>query len=149
MQRALNLAEMARGKTSPNPTVGAVIVRDDEVIGEGYHEKAGADHAEVAAIKAAGSDVRGATVYVTLEPCCHTGRTGPCTDALIRGGVSKVFVASLDPSAKVNGRGLEILRRAGVEVEVLDGLVAARARQARGGPPARRPGLLQRSVPSG
>lgn len=128
MQRALNLAELARGRTSPNPIVGAVIVREERVIGEGYHEKAGADHAEVAAIKAAGGDVEGATAYVTLEPCCHTGRTGPCTDALIQAGVAKVFVASLDPSAKVNGKGLAILREAGIEVEILDGLVAARAR---------------------
>lgn len=128
MQRALNLAELARGKTSPNPIVGAVIVRDDKVIGEGHHEKAGADHAEVAAIRSAGGDVKGATVYVTLEPCCHTGRTGPCTEALIQAGVSKVFMASLDPSAKVNGKGLEIIRGAGIEVELLDGLVAARAR---------------------
>lgn len=128
MQRALNLAELARGKTSPNPMVGAVIVRDDQVIGEGYHEKAGADHAEVAAIRAAGGKVKGATVYVTLEPCCHTGRTGPCTEALIQGGVAKVFVASLDPSDKVNGKGIEMLRRAGIEVEMLDGLVAARGR---------------------
>lgn len=128
MQRALNLAELARGKTSPNPIVGAVIVRGAEVIGEGYHERAGADHAEVAAIKAAGGDVKGATIYVTLEPCCHTGRTGPCSRALIEGGVAKVFVASLDPSAKVNGKGCEELQAAGIEVEVLDGLVAARAR---------------------
>lgn len=128
MQRALNLAELARGRTSPNPIVGAVIVRGDEVIGEGYHERAGADHAEVAAIKAAGGDVRGATVYVTLEPCCHTGRTGPCTQALIDAGVVKVFVASLDPSAKVDGKGVRELQDAGMEVELLDGLVAARAR---------------------
>lgn len=128
MQRALNLAELAKGKTSPNPAVGAVIVRYDKVIGEGYHEKAGADHAEVAAIKAAGGIAEGATIYVTLEPCCHTGRTGPCTGAIIEAGISKVFVAALDPSAKVNGQGLEELTAAGVEVEVLDGLVAARAR---------------------
>lgn len=128
MQRALDLAELARGKTSPNPTVGAVIVKGEEVIGEGYHQKAGADHAEVAAMKSAGGDLKGATVYVTLEPCCHTGRTGPCTDALIEAGVSRVVVASLDPSSKVNGKGLEILKGAGMEVEVVDGLVAARAR---------------------
>lgn len=128
MQRALNLAETARGMTSPNPIVGAVIVRSGEVVGEGYHERAGADHAEVAAIKSAAGDTSGTTVYVTLEPCCHTGRTGPCTEALIKAGVSKVFVASLDPSAKVNGKGVEILRDAGIEVEVLNGLVAERAR---------------------
>ena len=131
MQRALNLADLARGKTSPNPTVGAVITRDEDVIGEGYHKRAGEDHAEVAAIKAAmaaKADVRGATIFVTLEPCCHTGRTGPCTQALIDAGIARVVVASLDPSAKVNGKGLVELRDAGIEVEVLDGLLAARAR---------------------
>lgn len=128
MQRALNLADLAMGKTSPNPTVGAVIVKNGEIIGEGYHEKAGADHAEVAALKSAKGDVEGSTIYVTLEPCCHTGRTGPCTEALISAGISRALVASLDPSEKVNGRGLKILRDAGLEVELLDGLVAARAR---------------------
>ncbi|MCL6106286.1 MAG: bifunctional diaminohydroxyphosphoribosylaminopyrimidine deaminase/5-amino-6-(5-phosphoribosylamino)uracil reductase RibD [Actinobacteria bacterium] len=128
MQRALNLAELARGRTSPNPIVGAVIVKDGNVIGEGYHQRAGADHAEVAAIKAAGGDVKDATVYVTLEPCCHTGRTGPCTSALIEAGVARVLVASLDPSAKVNGKGVKLLEAAGIEVEILNGAVAARAR---------------------
>ncbi|MHB0866643.1 MAG: bifunctional diaminohydroxyphosphoribosylaminopyrimidine deaminase/5-amino-6-(5-phosphoribosylamino)uracil reductase RibD [Thermoleophilia bacterium] len=128
MQRALNLAELARGNTSPNPIVGAVIVRDEQVLGEGYHLKAGADHAEVAAIKAAGGDVKGATIYVTLEPCCHTGRTGPCSRALIESGIARVLVASLDPSTKVNGKGLVQLREAGIEVEVLEGTVAERAR---------------------
>ncbi len=129
MQRALNLADLARGKTSPNPTVGAVITRGVEVIGEGYHTRAGADHAEVAAIKAASGDVRGATIYVTLEPCCHTGRTGPCSRALIDAGIARVVIASLDPSSKVNGKGLQELRDAGIKVEVLDGMLAARARE--------------------
>lgn len=132
MQRALNLAGLAKGKTSPNPVVGAVIVRGGDVIGEGYHEKAGLDHAEVAAIKAArrtvGDDLSGSTIYVTLEPCCHTGKTGPCTEALIDAGVERVVVASLDPFAQVNGKGLKLLGQAGIEVEVLDGSVAARAR---------------------
>lgn len=128
MQRALNLADLARGKTSPNPTVGAVIARGEDVIGEGYHKRAGDDHAEVAAIKSATGDIKGATIFVTLEPCCHHGRTGPCTQALIDAGIARVVVASLDPSAKVNGKGLELLREAGMEVEVLDGLLAARAR---------------------
>lgn len=134
MQRALGLAEQALGQTSPNPSVGAVIVRDGDVIGEGFHERAGADHAEVAALKSiaggagAGGGARGATVYVTLEPCCHTGRTGPCTGALIDAGVNRVLVASLDPSSKVNGKGVAALEAAGIRVEVLDGLVAARAR---------------------
>ncbi len=128
MQRALNLAELGRGRTSPNPVVGAVIVKSDEVIGEGYHERAGADHAEVAAIKSAKGDIRGATVYVTLEPCCHKGRTGPCTEALIQAAVSRVVVAALDPSTKVNGKGAGALKEAGIEVELIDGAVAARAR---------------------
>ncbi len=128
MQRALNLAELGRGRTSPNPMVGAVIVQSDEVIGEGYHKRAGADHAEVAAIKSARKDITGATVYVTLEPCCHQGRTGPCTEALIKAGVSRVVMAALDPSAKVNGGGAAALREAGIEVALLDGAVAARAR---------------------
>ncbi len=128
MQRALNLADLAQGKTSPNPTVGAVIARGDTVIGEGYHKRAGEDHAEVAAIKSAKEDVRGATIFVTLEPCCHTGRTGPCSGALIDVGIARVVVASLDPSSKVNGKGLEELREAGIEVEVLEGLLAERAR---------------------
>lgn len=132
MQRALNLAGLAKGKTSPNPVVGAVIVRGGDVIGEGYHEQAGLDHAEVAAIRAArravGEDISGSTIYVTLEPCCHTGRTGPCTDALIEAGVQRVVVASLDPFDQVNGKGLKLLGDAGIEVEVLDGSVAARAR---------------------
>lgn len=132
MQRALNLAELAKGRTSPNPVVGAVIVRGGDVIGEGYHEQAGLDHAEVAAIKAArravGDDLSGSTMYVTLEPCCHTGRTGPCTDVLIGAGVKRVVVASLDPFAQVNGKGLQLLGEAGIDVEVLDGSVAARAR---------------------
>lgn len=128
MQRALNLAEQARGRTSPNPIVGAVIVRDNLVIGEGFHEKAGADHAEVAAIKSARGDVSGATMYVTLEPCCHTGRTGPCTRALIESGVSRVVVAATDPSEKVAGKGIEELRQAGITVELLNGSLAGRAR---------------------
>lgn len=136
MQKALDLAEQAQGQTSPNPTVGAVIVKDGEAIGEGFHERAGFDHAEVAALKSIGDDdnasaaekTRGATVYVTLEPCCHTGRTGPCSRALIDAGVSRVVVASLDPSAKVDGKGIAELEEAGIEVEVLEGLIAERAR---------------------
>ncbi|RJQ46415.1 MAG: bifunctional diaminohydroxyphosphoribosylaminopyrimidine deaminase/5-amino-6-(5-phosphoribosylamino)uracil reductase RibD [Gaiellales bacterium] len=128
MQQALNLAETARGKTSPNPTVGAVIVRDNRVIGQGYHARAGADHAEVAAIKDAEGDVAGATVFVTLEPCCHTGRTGPCSRALIESGVSRVVIASMDPSPKVDGKGAAELREAGIAVDVLECSLAERAR---------------------
>lgn len=136
MQKALDLAEQAQGQTSPNPTVGAVIVKYGEVVGEGFHERAGADHAEVAALKSiedlgdatAAELARESTVYVTLEPCCHTGRTGPCSRALIDAGVSRVVVASLDPSSKVDGKGIKELEAAGIEVEVLEGLIAERAR---------------------
>ncbi|MHB1002686.1 MAG: bifunctional diaminohydroxyphosphoribosylaminopyrimidine deaminase/5-amino-6-(5-phosphoribosylamino)uracil reductase RibD [Thermoleophilia bacterium] len=128
MQQALNLAETAKGRTSPNPTVGAVIVRNNRVIGQGYHVRAGEDHAEVAAIRDAGGDIAGATVFVTLEPCCHTGRTGPCSKALVEGGVARVVIASLDPSAKVDGKGVAELREAGIAVDVLDCSLAERAR---------------------
>jgi diaminohydroxyphosphoribosylaminopyrimidine deaminase/5-amino-6-(5-phosphoribosylamino)uracil reductase len=116
MTRALELAARGRGKTSPNPMVGAVIVKNGRVIAEGYHRKAGTDHAEVVALKKAGSNARGATVYVTLEPCCHTGNTGPCTDALIRSGVKRVVFASVDPDPRVRGRGARRLRQAGIQV---------------------------------
>jgi diaminohydroxyphosphoribosylaminopyrimidine deaminase/5-amino-6-(5-phosphoribosylamino)uracil reductase len=129
MQQALDLAEMGRGWTSPNPTVGAVIVRKNSVIGQGYHQKAGTDHAEVAAIKDAGGDIAGATAFVTLEPCCHTGRTGPCSRALIDAGVARVVVASTDPSPKVDGKGIAELEEAGIVVEVLDCSLAQRARR--------------------
>jgi len=116
MSVALELAALGRGKTSPNPMVGAVIVRNGRIVAEGYHRKAGSDHAEVAALKKAGGQARGATVYVTLEPCCHTGQTGPCTEALIRAGVSRVVFASVDPDPRVKGKGARQLRSAGLEV---------------------------------
>ena len=116
MARALRLALKGRGRTSPNPMVGAVIVKDGRVVGEGWHRRAGSDHAEVAALKKAGAEAAGATVYVTLEPCCHTGNTGPCTDALIAAGVSRVVYASIDPDPRVRGRGDRRLRRAGIAV---------------------------------
>ena len=117
MQRALKLAE--KGYTSPNPMVGAVLVRDGEIIGEGYHRKAGMPHAEVEAIEDAkrrGNEIEGSTLYVTLEPCCHYGRTPPCTDAIIREGIGKVIAGMRDPNPKVNGKGMEKLREAGIEV---------------------------------
>lgn len=116
MARALELAAKGRGKTFPNPMVGAVIVKGGKVIAEGYHQGVGRDHAEVVALKKAGSKAKGATVYVTLEPCCHTGNTGPCTEALIAAGVKRVVYASNDPDQRVNGKGARRLRQAGVEV---------------------------------
>ena len=117
MRRALELAQMAEGDTSPNPMVGAVIVDGDgNIVGEGYHHKAGQPHAEINALKAAGSSAKGATVYVTLEPCSHYGRTGPCCEALIKAGVKRVVSAVTDPNPLVAGRGLNRLREAGIEV---------------------------------
>ena len=126
MQRALLLAERGRGRTAPNPVVGAVIVRAGRVVGEGWHRAAGRDHAEVEALAHAGRRARGATLYVTLEPCAHWGRTPPCTDALIAAGIARCVVAIRDPDPRVNGRGLRKLRAAGVRVEV--GLLAPEAR---------------------
>ncbi|MBK7141129.1 MAG: bifunctional diaminohydroxyphosphoribosylaminopyrimidine deaminase/5-amino-6-(5-phosphoribosylamino)uracil reductase RibD [bacterium] len=116
MQRALELAAMGRGMTYPNPMVGALVVKHGRVIAEGYHRKVGAAHAEIEALKGAGKKAKGGTLYVTLEPCCHTGRTGPCTDAIIKAGIAKVVVASLDPDTRVNGQGIRQLRRLGIEV---------------------------------
>ncbi len=118
MEEALALAEQGRGQTSPNPTVGAVLVRQNEVIGRGFHTWAGMDHAEVVALREAGGDARGATLYVTLEPCAHRGRTGPCASTLISAGVSRVVAAMQDPNPQVSGKGFELLREAGVEVTI-------------------------------
>ena len=118
MQRALKLAEQAKGRTSPNPLVGAVIVKNGKVIGEGYHQKAGTAHAEVHARNAAGENARGATIYVTLEPCCHWGRTPPCTEALINAGIAEVYIAEVDPNPKVAGKGVRQLEEAGLHVHV-------------------------------
>src|SRR5258708_20919331 len=116
--RALELAAEAQHRNSPNPMVGAVIVNRGEVVGEGLHRQAGGPHAEIEALRAAGEQARGATVYVTLEPCCHEGRTAPCADALIAAGVTRVVAAMEDPDPRVRGRGLRRLRDAEVEVEV-------------------------------
>ena len=128
MTRAIELAELGRGHTRPNPLVGAVIARDDHVLGEGYHAAYGGDHAEIAALGACESDPIGATMYVTLEPCCHHGRTPPCTDAIVKAGIRRVVVASDDPTAKASGRGLGILRDEGVDVLVVDGDLSHNAR---------------------
>ncbi|MDK2821083.1 MAG: diaminohydroxyphosphoribosylaminopyrimidine deaminase [Clostridia bacterium] len=118
MKRALSLARKGLGRTSPNPAVGAVIVRDNKIVGEGYHQKAGTPHAEIHALREAGEAARGSTIYVTLEPCCHYGRTPPCTEAIIKAGIRRVVAAMADPNPKVAGGGLKFLRQKGVEVEV-------------------------------
>jgi diaminohydroxyphosphoribosylaminopyrimidine deaminase/5-amino-6-(5-phosphoribosylamino)uracil reductase len=118
MERALALAEHGRGRVSPNPMVGCVLVNDGTVVGEGWHRRAGEPHAEAEALRAAGERARGATAYVTLEPCDHSGRTPPCSEALIAAGVRRVVVAALDPNPVTDGAGVRRLREAGVEVEV-------------------------------
>ena len=117
MQRALRLAEKGLYTTEPNPRVGCVLVKDGEIIGEGWHQKAGEAHAEINALSAAGDEAVGCTAYVTLEPCSHTGKTGPCADALVAAGVSKVVVAMQDPNPLVAGAGLKRLSEHGIEVE--------------------------------
>jgi len=131
LSRAVDLAANGIGRVHPNPIVGAVIVRDGELLGEGWHAEFGGLHAERAAIAAArGADLRGATLYVSLEPCCHAGKQPPCTDAIIEAGFARVVVASDDPSEKASGRGLGILRDEGIEVDVAGGELAHRARLA-------------------
>ncbi len=116
MRRALELAERGRGSVSPNPMVGCVIVRDGRIIGEGWHEQYGGLHAERNALKACAEPTAGADMYVTLEPCCHYGKTPPCTEAVIKSGVKRVMIGCLDPNPKVGGGGAEILRKNGIEV---------------------------------
>jgi diaminohydroxyphosphoribosylaminopyrimidine deaminase/5-amino-6-(5-phosphoribosylamino)uracil reductase len=129
LARAIELAEQGRGRVSPNPLVGAVIAIDGEQVAEGYHRELGGPHAEVEAIRAAGDlDLSAATMYVSLEPCCHHGRTPPCTDAITSAGIKRVVVGSDDPSGHAAGRGLGILRDEGVELVTADGELAARAR---------------------
>jgi diaminohydroxyphosphoribosylaminopyrimidine deaminase/5-amino-6-(5-phosphoribosylamino)uracil reductase len=130
LARAIEIAEQGRGQVSPNPLVGAVITRQGQLISEGYHARIGGAHAEVEAIMAAGdANLTGATMYVSLEPCCHQGRTPPCTDAIRAAGIARVVVASDDPSPHANGRGLGILRDEGIEVVSVDGDLAERARR--------------------
>ena len=127
MREALRIAHNAEGRTSPNPLVGAVIVKDGKIIAEGWHRLAGTPHAEIHALNMAGELAKGSTLYVTLEPCSHFGRTPPCARAIVDAGIKKVFAAMSDPNPKVAGRGFEILRTAGIEVEV--GLLEAEARK--------------------
>jgi len=135
MAHAIRLAERGRYTTDPNPCVGCVLVRDGRVVGEGWHHRAGEPHAESLALRQAGEEARGATVYVTLEPCSHQGRTPPCADALIGAGVARVVCAMIDPNPRVSGRGIERLRQAGIVVEL--GCLEAEAR-------ALNPGFVKR-----
>ncbi len=135
MARAIQLAELGRFTTDPNPRVGCLIVREGRVVGSGWHRRAGEPHAERHALLEAGEQARGATAYVTLEPCCHQGRTPPCTDGLLAAGVARVVCAMVDPNPLVAGRGLRILAAAGVQVET--GLLESQAR-------ALNPGFIQR-----
>jgi diaminohydroxyphosphoribosylaminopyrimidine deaminase/5-amino-6-(5-phosphoribosylamino)uracil reductase len=129
LARAIELAEGGRGRVSPNPLVGAVVALGDQPVGEGFHHELGGPHAEVEAIQAAtGHDLSEATIYVSLEPCCHHGRTPPCTEAIRAAGINRVVIASDDPSEHASGRGLGILRDEGVEVVIADGELASQAR---------------------
>jgi diaminohydroxyphosphoribosylaminopyrimidine deaminase/5-amino-6-(5-phosphoribosylamino)uracil reductase len=123
LARALELAERGRGTTHPNPVVGAVVVKDGEVVGEGWHERKGGPHAEIVALGVAGERARGATLYVTMEPCAHHGTTPPCAEAIVAAGVAKVVAGSLDPNPEASG-GFDVLRAAGVEVEHADSFEA-------------------------
>jgi diaminohydroxyphosphoribosylaminopyrimidine deaminase / 5-amino-6-(5-phosphoribosylamino)uracil reductase len=129
-ERALELAERGRGKTGDHPLVGAVVVGDGAIVGEGWYEYEGVRHAEVIALEEAAEAARGATLYVTLEPCSHHGRTPPCADAVVAAGVARVVVGARDPNPVVDGRGVQRLRDAGVEVELLDDLAARRQNEA-------------------
>jgi diaminohydroxyphosphoribosylaminopyrimidine deaminase/5-amino-6-(5-phosphoribosylamino)uracil reductase len=115
---ALKLAEKGRKTTSPNPMVGAVVVKGDKILTTGYHKKFGDPHAEVVALKACGNRARGATLYVNLEPCCHFGKTPPCTDMIVRSGIGRVVCSIIDPNPLVNGRGVRKLRKAGIKVDI-------------------------------
>ncbi len=137
MQRALELAALGRFTTSPNPNVGAVVVKDGVIVGEGYHQQAGGPHAEVFALRQAGEKAKGSTCYVTLEPCSHYGRTPPCALALIDAGVSRVVLAMTDPNPQVSGRGIALLQNAGIEV--VSGLLENEAR-------ALNPGFLHKML---
>jgi diaminohydroxyphosphoribosylaminopyrimidine deaminase/5-amino-6-(5-phosphoribosylamino)uracil reductase len=127
MKLTMNLAKKGRGKTSPNPLVGAVVVKNGQIIGKGYHKRFGQPHAEVNALKACGDRAKNATLYVNLEPCCHYGKTPPCTDLIIKSGIGKVVCATLDPNPQVNGKGIRTLKKAGVVVNL--GILEEEARK--------------------
>ncbi|OLC55110.1 MAG: riboflavin biosynthesis protein RibD [Chloroflexi bacterium 13_1_40CM_4_68_4] len=127
MRRALRLAAKAAGRTSPNPLVGAVVVQGSEIVGEGFHKAAGEPHAEVVALRAAGSRARGATLYSTLEPCAHTGRTPPCVDAIREAGITRVIAAMRDPDPRTDGKGFRLLRAA--NIPVTQGMLEEEARR--------------------
>src|SRR5512136_3197189 len=127
MDRALLLAKLALVHSSPNPAVGAVIVKDGVIVGEGYTQPPGSSHAEVVALQQAGAKAKGATMYVTLEPCCHYGRTPPCTKAIIAAGIAEVHMAMIDPNPVVSGRGEEDLQKEGIKTSVGDHEEEARA----------------------
>jgi diaminohydroxyphosphoribosylaminopyrimidine deaminase / 5-amino-6-(5-phosphoribosylamino)uracil reductase len=118
IRMAMKLALKAKDKTSPNPLVGALVVKNGRIIGKGFHQKAGSPHAEVIALDEAGKDAKGATLYVTLEPCVHYGRTPPCVDRIIRSGIKEVIIGMIDPNPVNNGKGIDILKRQNIKVEV-------------------------------
>ena len=127
MALALTLAEKGRGRTNPNPMVGAIIVKSDKIIGQGYHKRVGLPHAEIAALKMAKERAKGGTLYVNLEPCCHYGRTPPCTDAVIESGIKKVVIGMRDPNPLVSGKGIRLLKRAGIEI--VEGVLKKRSQK--------------------
>ena len=127
MWMALDLARQGRGRTSPNPMVGAVIVQGSEVVGSGFHKAAGTPHAEIIALEKAGAKAKGATLYINLEPCNHHGRTGPCTEAIIKAGISRVVVAMQDPNPLVSGRGLARLQE--TDIKIREGVLEQKARR--------------------
>jgi diaminohydroxyphosphoribosylaminopyrimidine deaminase/5-amino-6-(5-phosphoribosylamino)uracil reductase len=126
LERAYELAERGAGSTSPNPAVGAVVVRDGEIVGEGYHHRAGEPHAEVHALRMAGERARGATLYVSLEPCNHFGRTPPCSHAVFESGIARVVIGAADPNPKTDGKGAQYLRARGIEVDIAGDVRAQR-----------------------
>lgn len=117
IKKALSLAKKGFGQTSPNPCVGAILVKNNKIIGQGYHKKAGKNHAEIAALKNCKKNPKNATLYLNLEPCCHHGKTPPCTDEIIKAGIKKVIIAAIDPNPLVNGKGIKQLEKAGIKVE--------------------------------